>query len=83
MAKLTIVIPDEHLEVLRRKALREGSSVDAFLLQHVDRLVLEGTDEEMTMARDPIYALAPAFRSGLADIARQHDHYLYGTPRKR
>ncbi len=82
MASVTVSVPDEEFQFLVRKAMRSNTSVEGFLLHHVERIVLEGKEEEARMARDPIYQLPPAYKSDLDDLADQHDHYLYGVPRK-
>ncbi|MBI3894251.1 MAG: hypothetical protein HY303_22250 [Candidatus Wallbacteria bacterium] len=79
---MTVVIEQEQYDFLERKAHREETTVDAFLRQYIERLALEGRDEESRLARDPVFRLPPAYRSTVADLGRQHDHYLYGTPRK-
>lgn len=50
--------------------LREGQRVE---------LVIAKNDEE----QDPALGLAElAIDTGISDLAREHDHYLYGTPRR-
>lgn len=82
MPTLTIKISPDYHELLERKAVREGTTIEAFLVQHVERLVSEGRFEESSMARDPIYGTRPVHESRVGDLSTQHDAYLYGTPRK-
>lgn len=50
--------------------LREG--------QRVELLIAKDNEEQ-----EPAFALAElAVETGITDLAREHDHYLYGTPRR-
>ena len=50
--------------------LREGQRVE---------LIIAKNNEEY----DPAFALADlAIETGISDLAREHDHYLYGTPKR-
>jgi predicted DNA-binding antitoxin AbrB/MazE fold protein len=48
----------------------------------------EGTEVELTMAaptddQDPLAGVIGIGQSGLTDGADQHDHYIYGTPKRK
>lgn len=82
MPTISIDISPEFLGLLERKAKREDTTIDDYLVQHVQRLVAEGRYEETAMARDPLYRLGPAHRSRAGDLGRLHDQYLYGIERE-
>jgi predicted DNA-binding antitoxin AbrB/MazE fold protein len=45
----------------------------------------EGAEVELTLTTqddDPLAGLIGVFSSGRTDGAEQHDHYLYGTPKR-
>ena len=80
-----IELSDEHAAVLRAKAAAEGLSLEAWLqklaqeerppsrpLRHIADVILENMQDvpPEIMARMP------------KDGASQHDHYIYGWPKK-
>lgn len=76
----TEVLKDGHLslpdEVKEQLHLKEG---DKFLTS------LEPLNEnkENKLKKDPAYNLSAwAVDTGVDDLAQEHDHYLYGTPKK-
>ncbi|HEV1288291.1 MAG TPA: hypothetical protein VNU44_23405 [Bryobacteraceae bacterium] len=80
-----IEIPDEQAEALKAKAAAEGLSLEAWLqklagqpspaerpLQHIADIIVNG----MKDVPPEIMAAMPT------DGASQHDHYIYGWPKK-
>jgi hypothetical protein len=77
-----IEIPDEQAEALKAKAAAEGLSLEAWLNK------LAGTDGK------PLQTIAEIIVSCMRDVppeimatmptdgASQHDHYIYGWPKK-
>lgn len=73
----TEVLKDGHLslpnEVKEQFHLKEG---DKFITS------LEPLNENK-LRKDPAYSLSSwAVDTGIEDLAQEHDHYLYGTPKK-
>ncbi len=71
-ASIPAIYKNGVFEPLRRTKLnlREGQKVELVIAQnHKDQ--------------DPAFALADlAVETGVHDLAREHDHYLYGTPKR-
>lgn len=82
MPFVNVELSQDQINYLERKARREDTTIEAYLSQFVHRLAMEGRDEESRLARDPMFRLAPAYGSGIADLSTQHDHYLYGSPKR-
>jgi plasmid stability protein len=72
-------LPAELFRELKARAYREGRSVAAVLRDAVARY-LHG---EPGSARDPLAEFIGSFDSGVGDLGAEHDHYLYGVPKKR
>ncbi len=74
-----IEIPDEQAEALKAKAASEGLSLEDWLkklaeqpLRHIAEIIIES----MKNVPPEIMAAMPA------DGASQHDHYIYGWPKR-
>jgi hypothetical protein len=67
--------PDEPLE---------GFDGKAVLITILDEAVAEPPDPDYDPAADPLLQLIERCQvdTGITDLAHQHDHYLYGTPKK-
>lgn len=68
-ATLTIDVPEEVLERLRRRSAEEGKTLEAFAAEHLAALVA-------SRPSDPLLGWAGAFQSDVPDAAERHDHYL-------
>lgn len=82
---LTINISDEQAEVLQAKAAAEGLSVEAWIRKlaepqtSVERPLQAAADIILESMRD----VPPEIISQMpADGASQHDHYIYGWPKR-
>lgn len=73
-----IRLPEELLRELRIRAYRERRSLAGVLREAVERYL----HTEVSGRRDPLADYIGSFATECGDIAAQHDHYLYGTPRK-
>lgn len=82
---LTIDMPDEELTLLNARASAAGVSPEE-CAQHLLRQALASDTERKPLAARirEIWADMPAdIRAKLpADGASQHDHYIYGVPKK-
>jgi plasmid stability protein len=80
-----IELPDEQAAVLKAKAAAEGLSLEAWL---------EKLAQEKRPARRPLRHIAEVILENMRDVppevmarmprdgASQHDHYIYGWPKK-
>jgi plasmid stability protein len=77
-----IQLPDEQAEALKAKAAAQGLSLEAWLQElalphterprHISEIILE----TMSSVPPEVMAAMPA------DGASQHDHYIYGWPKR-
>ena len=74
MKRLTVELDEGDYAYLRERASREGRSVVSLLREAVTRLRRDGVADP---GADPMY-LVGSFE-GPADLAEQHDDYLYGA----
>jgi hypothetical protein len=85
---LTLELSDEQTTALQAKAAAEGLSVEAWLLRLAEPTVPTSPVER------PLHAAAQIILDSMRDIppelmatmptdgASQHDHYIYGTPKR-
>jgi len=82
---LTIDLPEEEVRALVERAHAFGVSAEDYVRQVLERDLSEGRAPEpfwKTFTRR-IHALpAEVFESLPADGASEHDHYLYGSPKR-
>jgi hypothetical protein len=83
-----IEIPDEEAAALRAKASAAGLSLEAWLKQ------LAGAEEKPRGPSQPLRHIADVILENMKDVppeimatmptdgASQHDHYIYGWPKK-
>jgi plasmid stability protein len=82
---LTIDLPEEEITLLNAKAIAEGLSAEQCARQLLKQaLVSPGARRPLSARIREIWADMPAeVRAKLpADGADQHDHYIYGVPKK-
>jgi hypothetical protein len=60
--------------------LREGMDVRIEPVEETENAV-EGS-QEARQFRDGLLSFAGVIKEGPSDLARNHDHYLHGTPRQ-
>lgn len=82
---LILELPDKKETALKAKALAQGVSAEQYAQQVLDRDLEETSDSEpfwksftrqMEAVPDGVFAHLPA------DGASEHDHYLYGSPKR-
>ncbi|NCO42644.1 MAG: hypothetical protein COZ06_36855 [Armatimonadetes bacterium CG_4_10_14_3_um_filter_66_18] len=78
---LTLVVPAELYGRMEAQARQENSGVQEVALSS---LVTAFQDDEpqLDWSKDPLLSL-PAIDLGITDGAEQHDHYIYGTPKRQ
>lgn len=88
---ITIQLSDEQAAALQARAADEGLSVDAWLQKLAEQYAQGGRSPEQATAR-PVWEIfsekmksVPAEVFGVLpqDGASQHDHYLYGSPKRK
>jgi hypothetical protein len=86
---LTIDLPEEKTAILAAKARAQGVTAEQFATQLLEEALLEEaltpeTRKPLAVRIREIWAdMPPEVRAKLpADGASQHDHYIYGVPRR-
>lgn len=75
MVRMQVQLTEEQIAALKRLAVRRGTSIAALVRQGVDAILREPEQEERAR-RERARAVAGRFRSGLGDLAAEHDRYL-------
>ena len=74
-AKLTIDVPDELLDVLRRQSKQEGKTPEQIALAHLSSL-LPRHNGQSNQPQARLLDWVGAFESNVSDAAERHDDYL-------
>jgi|ERR1035438_3270687 plasmid stability protein len=86
-----IELPDDKAEVLRARAARHGLTLESWMRQMADEDIDSEIDPSdphplQTVANIVLDAMRPvppeAFANRPKDGASEHDHYLYGHPKR-
>jgi hypothetical protein len=76
--RLTIELPVDQYEFLRKKAITSGTTVSGLIRKIIDECRLRLPKEARKNYRtDPLYKRRGSF-DGPDDLAEHHDQYLYG-----
>jgi len=75
-----VYFPKELFRRLEKKAKKESKSSAAVIREAVERYLEQ--EREIDWDNDPIFKLAGIMDSGVGDLSVNHDHYLYGAPKK-
>ena len=88
---VTIQLSDEQAAALQTRAAEEGLTVDAWLQKLAEQYAQSGLPAETMAARAPVWELVSQRMKSLSsdvfdqlprDGASEHDHYLYGSPKR-
>jgi len=89
---VTIQLSDEQVATLRAQAADEGLTLDAWLQKLADQYAQSRSPSSTgSSVRHPIWErIAERMKTVLADVferlphdgASEHDHYLYGSPKR-
>jgi len=88
---VTIKLSDEQAAALEARAAKEGLSVDALLQRLAEQYANSNLDSAKDLLGRPVWELVAERMSKLpsavleklpADGASEHDHYLYGSPKR-
>lgn len=84
MVRTQIYLPADVHEKLRARAERQGLTlalqIRAALEEYFNRL--DVVEEGVLRADDPIFRFIGIGSGGTSDAALEHDHYLYGSPKR-
>lgn len=76
MVRTQIQLTEEQAETLRELAAQEGASMAELVRQAVDEMIRQRGEISHEERKRRALAAVGRFRSGLGDLAREHDHYL-------
>ncbi len=77
-----VYFPEELYKRLKKRAKKEGKSVAA-LIREASEEYLKEEEKEIDWENDPFFKAAGIFSSKDGDLSINHDHYLYGAPKKK
>jgi hypothetical protein len=77
MKRLTIELPLDHYDFLRRKALSEGTSVSALIRNLIDECRSHSTSNARKNYKDDSFYSRHGPFNDSADLSERHDAYLY------
>jgi len=85
MVRTQVYLPREMYDRLQRRAgkhdLTLAVQIREALEDYLERVESQA-DDGILHADDPIFQMIGMFDSGLGDLAVNHDHYLYGFPKR-
>ncbi len=77
-----VYFPEDLYDRLKKRAKKEGKSVAA-IIREASEEYLKEDEKEIDWENDPLFKLAGVFESEEGDLSINHDHYLYGAPKKK
>lgn len=85
MVRLQVYLPRSTYERLQRRAAQQDLTlavqVRAALDDYLERVESQD-DDGILHADDPIFQMIGMFSSKEGDLSVNHDHYLYGAPKR-
>lgn len=82
--RMQILLDPEAKKMLERAAKARDVSVGQVIREAVELYGKEVAGEEKDLTdTDPIWDMVGLVSTQVTDLSEQHDHYLYGTPKKR
>jgi hypothetical protein len=82
--RMQILLDPEAKKMLEREASARKISVGQVIREAVELYGKEkmGDEKELT-DKDPIWDIVGLIANGESDLSEEHDHYLYGTLKKK
>ena len=81
---MQILLDPEAKKMLEREATTRKISVGQVIREAVELYGKEKMgDEKQLNDKDPIWDIVGLITNGKTDLSEEHDHYLYGTPKKQ
>ncbi len=85
MVRTQVYLPRKIYDKLQARAEKQGLTlavqIREALEDYIERVEAED-DDGILHADDPIFKMIGMFDSGLGDLSVNHDHYLYGAPKR-
>lgn len=84
MTKTLLSVPKRTLAHLKSMAHRRNTTVSHLMREAVEKTygIDAGLKDDADWKDDSLLRLIGDLQGGPTDLAANHDHYLYGTPRK-
>jgi len=76
-----VYFPKDLYNRLKKRAKKEGKSVAA-VIREASEQYLKEEEKEIDWENDPIVKAIGFCKSDVDDLSVNHDHYLYGMPKK-
>lgn len=84
MVRTQVYLPRDIYQRLRRRAANQALTlavqIRTALEDYLERM--DAKDEPILRADDPIFQMIGMFSSEEGDLSVNHDHYLYGAPKR-
>ena len=77
-----VYFPKDVYRRIEKKANKESKSSAAVVREAVERYLAKENKKEIDWDNDPFFKAAGFFASEEGDLSVNHDHYLYGAPKK-
>jgi Arc/MetJ-type ribon-helix-helix transcriptional regulator len=77
-----VYFPKELYRRIEKKAKNEAKSSAAVIREAVERYLATDNEKEIDWENDPFFKAVGFIKSGVTDMSVNHDHYLYGVPKK-
>jgi hypothetical protein len=85
MVRTQVYLPQATYKALIERAEKQGLTMATQIRAALDEYLQRTQDEDegpILQPDDPIFKMIGIGDSGLPDVAVNHDHYLYGTPKR-
>ena len=85
MVRTQVYLPREMYDRLQQRAGKQNLTLAVQIREALEdylERVESQADDGILHADDPIFQMIGMFDSGLGDLSVNHDHYLYGAPKR-
>jgi len=85
MVRTQVYLPQATYDALVERAREQGLTMAVQIRAALDEYLRRSESEDegaILQPDDPIFKMMGIFDSGLTDVALNHDHYLYGAPKR-
>ena len=85
MVRTQVYLPQATYDALVERAKGQGPTMASQIRAALDEYLQRTQDDDegaILQTDDPIFKMIGMFDSGLTDVAVNHDHYIYGTPKR-
>ena len=81
--KTQISLPKKQYDLLQRRANELKSSLSKIIEQALDKYFEPEEPSQIFTEDDPIWQIVGTVESDITDGSINHDHYIYGTPKRQ